>query len=238
MTTLNLDRELIRERFDLRRRGGVGGKVYVDDPYPTFHALREQGPVVEGIPHELLGFDGPAFFHGIPDPSRPHFSVFSYAECDAVYRNEDLYRSAPPEMAELGLGGLGASMLYMNGDEHRRYRALVQPSFVPAKAKWWMENWINQTVHALIDGFEADKHAELNIDFDAAIPMLTIAGSFGLVVEEAMRTPGRWVDGGGAWARRARHADHPAPAGRSRATTWSACWPTPRSPTRTARRTA
>ena len=190
MTSLNLDRERIRELFDLRRRAvGVAGEysVYEDDPYPTFQRLRETGPVVEGMPHELLGYDGPAYFHGIPDPGRPHYSVFSYAECEAVYRNEDVYRSAPPDMAGTRDGGsLFSSMLYMNGDEHRRYRTLVQPSFVPNKAKWWLENWIDRTVHGLIDGFEADKRAELNIDFDAAIPMLTITGSFGLTVEEAL----------------------------------------------------
>jgi cytochrome P450 len=139
------------------------------------------------MPHDLLGFDGPAVFHGIPDPTRPHFSVFSFAECDAVYRNQEVFRSSPPD-AESLLGGssLFSSMLYMDGPVHRRYRTLVQPSFVPNKAKWWMENWINQTVHALIDGFESEKRAELNVDFDAAIPMLTITGSFGLSTEQAL----------------------------------------------------
>ena len=32
----------------------------------------------------------------------------------------------------------------MGGTQHRRYRALVQPSFVPAKAQWWINNWIEQ----------------------------------------------------------------------------------------------
>src|SRR6476620_5076938 len=186
MTSINLDRERIRDLFDLRRRAGRGRYVaYLDDPYPEFQRLRESGPVHEGIVHELVGYDGPATFHGVPDPGRPHFSVFSYAECDAVYRNEDLFPSAPPD-ALRGGGGVGDSMLYMSGAEHRRYRTLVQPSFVPAKAKWWIENWINETVHQLIDGFEADGKAELNVDFDAAIPMLTITGSFGLTVEQAL----------------------------------------------------
>ena len=68
----------------------------------------------------------------------------------------------------------------MGGAQHRRYRALVQPSFVPAKAQWWISNWIEQTVHALIDSFADDGRAELNVDFCAAIPVLTITGSFGV----------------------------------------------------------
>ncbi len=188
MSTLKLDRERIRDLFDLRRRGATGpGDVYLDDPNPMFHKLRESGPVHEGMPHELIGFEGFAFFNGIPDPSRPHFSVFSFAECDAVFRNTESFRSSPPELLSLpGVGTLASSLLYMDGAEHRRYRALAQPSFVPAKAKWWMENWIHETVHALIDGFEPDKRAELNVDFDAAIPMLTITGSFGFTVDEAL----------------------------------------------------
>ena len=114
MTTLDLDREKIRELFDLRRRAAAGPgrySVYEDDPYPQFHELRERGPVVEGIPHELIGFDGFAFFHGVPDPSPHHFSIFSYAECDVVYRNEELFRSAP----------LDADF---QGSSHRRQHAL------------------------------------------------------------------------------------------------------------------
>jgi cytochrome P450 len=77
-------------------------------------------------------------------------------------------------------------MLSMNGMQHRRYRALVQPSFVPAKAQWWIRNWIEQTVRLLIDAFVDDGRAELNVDFCAAIPVLTITGSFGVPVERAL----------------------------------------------------
>ncbi len=39
------------------------------------------------------------------------------------------------------------SMLTMSGAEHRRYRAFVQPSFMPAKARWWIERWIDGDRH-------------------------------------------------------------------------------------------
>ena len=35
-------------------------------------------------------------------------------------------------------------------------------------------------MHSLIDGFVDDGRAELNVDFCAAIPVLTITGSFGV----------------------------------------------------------
>ncbi len=69
MTSINLDRERIRDLFDLRRRAGGGRYVaYLDDPYPEFQRLRETGPVHVGIVHELVGYDSPATFHGVPDP--------------------------------------------------------------------------------------------------------------------------------------------------------------------------
>jgi cytochrome P450 len=77
-------------------------------------------------------------------------------------------------------------MLSMDGAQHRRYRTLVQPSFVPVKAQWWIRNWIERTVHLLIDQFEGEGRAELNVDFCAAIPVLTITGSFGVPVEQAL----------------------------------------------------
>jgi len=189
MPTLpGLDRERIRQLFDLRQRGDarVGDKVvsYTEDPYPRFHELREQGPVVPGIVHELLGFPYPATFQALPEPDRPHFSVFDFETCDKVFRDEVNFPSAPEPVS--GRGGVDQSMLSMNGVQHRRYRALVQPSFVPKKAEWWISQWIHTTVHALIDGFEADGKAELNVDFDAAIPVLTITGSFGVAVEDAL----------------------------------------------------
>jgi cytochrome P450 len=174
---VGLDRERIRELFDLRRRGGSGGQVYADDPYPVLRRLRETGPVHQGIVHELLGFEYPANFQGLPNPDRPHYSLFSFEVCDRVFRDEVHFPSAPEPVRGDGGGGIDSSMLNMNGPQHRRYRALVQPSFVPKKAEWWISQWIHNTVHALIDGFEPDGRAELNVDFDAAIPVLTITGS-------------------------------------------------------------
>ncbi len=180
-----LDKARIRDLFDLRRRE-AGGGVYEGDPYPEFHRLRDSGPVHPGVVHELVGFEGDAVFQGLPFPDRLHYSAFGYATCDQVFRDDRTFRSSPVEVRGDEGAGIGSSMLHMNGVRHRRYRGLVQPSFVPNRAKWWMERWISTTVHSLIDGFEGDGRAELNVDFDAAIPMLTITGSFGIGVEDAL----------------------------------------------------
>ncbi|WP_106401489.1 cytochrome P450 [Actinocorallia populi] len=187
-TTPTLDRERVRQLFNLRGsyHAEVGGG-YEDDPYPAWHRLREQAPVHPGVVHELTGYPGPAVFMGLPFPDRPHFSVFGYAACADAYRDPETFASSPRPV-DLNDGTLSASnsMISMGGARHRRHRALVQPSFVPAKARWWITNWIEEAVHDLIDGFAAEGRAELNVDFCAAIPILTITGSFGVPVDRAL----------------------------------------------------
>jgi len=183
-----LDRERVRELYDLRRSyTGSRSGMYEGDPYPIWHRLRDEAPVHPGTLHELTGFDGPAMYHALPYEDRPHFTAFTFEACDAAYRDSATFASSP-EAVDLEHGELGAlnSMLSMGGQEHRRYRGLVQPSFVPAKAEWWIRNWIESTVQLLIDGFVADGRAELNVDFCAAIPVLTITGSFGVDVDRAL----------------------------------------------------
>jgi cytochrome P450 len=176
----------LRDLFDLR--GSVyasRGGAFEDDIYPAFHRLRETGPVHPGIVGPLVGFHGDAFFQGLPFPDRPHFSVFDYATCDAVLRDSVTFSSTEhPPGSEAALNE--KMILNMDGTRHRRYRTLVQPSFVPKKARWWIEQWIDSTVHALIDAFESNGRADLNVEFCAAIPLLTITGSFGVSLPLAL----------------------------------------------------
>ena len=48
----------------------------------------------------------------------------------------------------------GKSILEMVGEEHRRYRALVQPAFSPKRAQWWIDRWIASIVDEAVSGFE------------------------------------------------------------------------------------
>lgn len=188
MTAGTLDRERLRELFDLRSSYNeyVGGG-YSEDPYPIWHRLRERGPVLEGTLHELTGLGGNLFFHGLPEADRPHFTLFDWDTCFAAHRDPEVFASSPvPVDLDNGPLALTNSMLSMDGAQHRRYRALVQPSFLSSNGKWWIDNWISETVDLLIDSFARDGRAELNVDFCAAIPILTITGSFGVPIEQAL----------------------------------------------------
>jgi cytochrome P450 len=183
-----LDRRRLRELFDLRGEEHTNsGAGYEDDPYPIWHGLREKAPVHEGTVHDLTGYHAALTFHGLPYPGRPHFSTFTHALCDRAYRDDSLFASAPgavdPVHGELVTLN---SMLSMGGTQHRRYRTLVQPSFVPAKAQWWVNNWVDRIVHQVIDAFIDDGRADLNLDFCACVPVLIITGSFGIPVEQAL----------------------------------------------------
>ncbi len=151
-----LDPDRVRQLFDLANHvQGWNGGNFTEDPYPIWHRLREQAPVHEGTVHALSGVDEDLMFHGLPYPDRPHFSAFSWAACDAVYRDPETFASSAEAVdLEDGEPGPTNSMLSMGGVQHRRYRALVQPSFSPTKVRWWIENWIENTVHAMIDSFE------------------------------------------------------------------------------------
>jgi cytochrome P450 len=184
----HLDAERIRELFNLQGPlyESRGGSFDGDINAPIARLRDEQGPVVEGIFGPLVGYDGPGFFQGLPEPDRRHFCALDYETCDEVVRDADHYGSSPgkDQLPE----GLGDNILYMDGERHHRYRALVQPSFVPKRAQWWIDNWIQATVDALMDNLLArDEHrADLNLDLFAAIPLLTICGSMSVSVPEAL----------------------------------------------------
>jgi cytochrome P450 len=163
----------------------VRGGSFDGDPYPAFRRLRETGPVHPGIVGPLVGYHADAAFQGLPYPELRHFSAFDFATCDEALHDTSRFNSAPPPDGwEARLAD--SMLLYMDGPRHRRYRALVQPSFVPKRAQWWVKNWISSTVHALIDSFTGNGRADLNVEFCAAIPLLTICGSFGVQHGEAL----------------------------------------------------
>jgi cytochrome P450 len=186
---ISLDSDRIRVLFDTRQQLQASG-VYEGDPNPEWNRLREQAPVHEGTPGRLIGFEGPELWFGLPEPDRRHFTAFDFATCDTILRNSQAFRMSPPEAQGEAINPMvqlmQMSMLTMDGLRHRRYRELVQPSFYFERMPWWTENWVRPTVDGLIDSFEANGRADLNVEFCAAIPLLTICGSFGVSADDAL----------------------------------------------------
>ncbi|MBW2496352.1 MAG: cytochrome P450 [Deltaproteobacteria bacterium] len=181
-----IDPERLRKLFDL------SGEVYATrggsfevDPYPVFNARREEAPVHEGIPGPMIGFHGEAVFEGLPYPDRPHFTAFDYQTCRQVLLDTGTYMSSPHEPGSEALLH-EQTMLYMDGARHRRYRALVQSSFVSRRMDWWIERWVRPTVDELIDLIAPKRRADLNLELCALVPLLTICRSFGISTADTL----------------------------------------------------
>jgi cytochrome P450 len=184
--TIGLDRARLRSLFDLSSEVYASrGGTFAADPYPVFHELRETGPVHPGAPHEALGWTGDVFFQGLPYPQRPHFTAYDHDTCATVLKDDTRFvtrvETLPGEQPFPD-----AAILYMNHKEHRDHRALVQPSFVPGRAAWWLDRFIRGIVDELIEGFAHERSVDLNLEFDSAIPMLTITGALGVGVDDAL----------------------------------------------------
>ena len=138
-----LDRARLRELFDLR-----------SNVYATARR-RVRGRPVPGVP-PVAGDRSGARGHrrasssattarrssrACPYPDRRTSRRSTSPRATRSFRDgDDLRGRAPPIGDDMDHD---ASILFMDGAEHRRYRALVQPSFLPKRAAWWIEQWID-----------------------------------------------------------------------------------------------
>ncbi len=143
--------------------------------------------MLPGILHELTGsaaillpraaLSGPAALHGV--------------------RLRDLLRGLPQSRGvRLVAGAGGRQQRTARRDQqhavdgrcqHKRYRALVQPSFLPANGKWWSaELDIRDSGRCSSKGWPATAAPNSTSTSVAAIPLLTITGSFGVPIEQAL----------------------------------------------------
>ena len=94
-----------------------------------------------------------------------------------MFHDGETFVSKPPPEDTPGL--TNASILYMDGAEHRRYPALVQPSFLPKPASWWTERWVVDAIDALLDRMEPNGSADLNVEFFSTIRCSPSPGASG-----------------------------------------------------------
>lgn len=175
------ERERFADLYDVERHVmATDGGILVEDPYPAFAELLREAPVHAGSVRELLGHP-PGGVGSLREG--PKFTAMSYEANDTVLRENEVFSST--FYAGFTTLMFGRSILEMVGDEHRRYRALVQPAFTPKRAQWWIDRWITTLVDEAISAFEHAGRAELNADLCARIPLQTITASFGLTRDEA-----------------------------------------------------
>ena len=92
-----LDRDRIRELFDLRKNAGAEvtavttGTIRIRRGESSGRALPYTLAPSTSSPRAKVSL----LFHGLPFPDRPHFSAFTFAACDEAYRNDKVFASSP-----------------------------------------------------------------------------------------------------------------------------------------------
>jgi cytochrome P450 len=151
--------------FDLNRLD----RAFLDDPYPTYRALREHDPV-----------------HRMPDGS---YFLTRYDDLVAVYRDAKSWSSDKtlqfrPKFGDSALYEHHTTSLVFNDPPiHTRVRRLLAPAFTP-RALRALQPRIEALVDRLLDAAAERGRIDLIEDFAAAIPVQLIGDMLGIPQDE------------------------------------------------------
>ena len=143
------------------------------DFYDICRQFREQSPVMQGNFAASLGVPNNA---GL-DASFPTVSLFKYKEVMAVLRDAGNFTSG---FISEGLGSFfdGLIIIAMDGEEHKRTRALLQPVFTPETANRWRIKLDGVMRNESLLPLVPDKKADL-MDFGLHFPIRAIYAIMG-----------------------------------------------------------
>jgi cytochrome P450 len=181
--TLTADDPRYREMFDAAKEAATFGAVVEGDLTGAMSALRNKAPVMKGSLRQLLGVKA---LHESFNRAREHYTFFSFKLCDRAFR-ENLIFSSEVYKESPGVQSLGRTILEMVGEEHLRYRSVVQPMFIKPRAMtWWKQNWIDEAVTALLDRFNGRDGSDLNMELCARLPVHVVTRGIGMSGEDAL----------------------------------------------------
>ena len=113
---------------------------------------------------------------------RPMWMVTRHEDVEAVLRDPDRFSS---RINSETMGPvMGKVILGMDGDEHRRYRALVAHAFRPSALARWESELISPTIGALVEALAPRGRADLVAEVTTLYPVQVIAGVLGVPVED------------------------------------------------------
>jgi hypothetical protein len=155
----------ITATFDLARLD----RAFLDDPYPTYRALREHDPV-----------------HRLPDGT---YFLTRYDDLVEVYRDTATWSSDKTIQFKPAFGDSPlyehhtTSLVFNDPPSHTRVRRLLAPAFTPRALKA-LQPRIEALVDRLLDDAEARGTIDLIADFAAAIPVQLIGDMLGIPQDE------------------------------------------------------
>jgi len=148
--------------------GPVAGDDMLDiDIYGFWSECRDSQPVVS-IDADMIG--------------RQMWMLTKHSDVESVLRDPDRfssrinYETMGPVMGTLILG--------MDGEEHRKYRALVAQAFRPSALAQWEHELIRPIITELLDEVAPKGRADLVEEVTSRYPVQVIAGVLGVPVED------------------------------------------------------
>jgi cytochrome P450 len=151
--------------FDLRHLSAE----FLDDPYPTYRALREGDPV-----------------HRMPDGS---YFLTRYDDCLSVYRDPQRWSSDKKlDFCRNFSDSLlyehhTTSLVFNDPPYHTRVRKLLAPAFTP-RALGALQGRVEALVEQLLDAAAQKGEIDLIADFAAAFPVALIGDMLGIPPDE------------------------------------------------------
>lgn len=149
------------------------------DLHAMLRELRHNSPI---IAEDFMAKLGVPNIAGI-DASRPTYSVFKHREVMQVLRDAESFTSG--FIAE-GLGAFvdGLILTGMDGDMHRKARALLQPIFMPAVVNRWKSTVMDPIIRQeYIEPMVAAKRADL-MEFALHFPIRLIYSLIGFPADQ------------------------------------------------------
>ncbi len=143
------------------------------DPYPELAQARLEHPVqrldVSSMPH---------------DEALPVFFIYRFEDIARVLRDSDTFSSG--HIIDMIMGPVMGEhiILGMDGERHRRYRALVSSAFRQKVLTESEDQLVANVANELIDRFTDKGQAELVREFTFPYPTQVIAGILGLPRED------------------------------------------------------
>jgi cytochrome P450 len=143
----------------------------IRDPFPALAVGRRRGAVVPGPPELFVNDDDDGFEIA---PGAPTFTAYSHEAVTTILRDGEAFSSSI--LAEV----VGQTIIQMDGEEHRRHRAVISTGFRHKALARWRAELVQVVVDELIDRFVGAGRAELVRALTFDFPVQVIARILGL----------------------------------------------------------
>lgn len=150
---------------------------FLRDPFTPYGQMRDRyGPVFDRATAISDGFSVPNPF--LLDESKPIFVVLGYDTALEALQHGEVFTNQGYENSVVLV--FGRSLTTQDGEEHQRYRKLLQQSFRRQVVERWANELIEPTTDYLITRLAAKGHGDLIKELAAPLPFRVTARMLGI----------------------------------------------------------